>query len=147
MVCLLILGFIYSYRSDELFLLSNNGANPNDTSNMHLYDKEVRMETKYLDISLPIKATAFIPSLATFVAFIALIIVYGRVKPTRKNPYVGRVVKVPKTNKPPGMFAIVRMKLMRRKVPPNQDQLAEVNGTFTKAGESTAKGSSTTIDI
>lgn len=75
------------------------------------------MESKFLEFPLGVKAIAFIPSLAAFIAFIVTIIIYGRVKPTKADPYGGRLVKYPKRKNKISMFTIVKMKLLRRKVP------------------------------
>lgn len=74
------------------------------------------MESKYLNFPLGVKAIAFIPSLAGFVVFIVLIVIYGRVKPTKSDPYGGRLVKKPKSKQPKlGIFSIARMKLLGRR--------------------------------
>ena len=86
-------------------------------SNHTLFGNDVKMESKFLNFPLGVKAIAFIPSLAAFVAFIVTIIIYGRVKPTKADPYGGRIVKYPKSQKKVSMFTIVKMKLLRRKTP------------------------------
>jgi len=123
--------FIYSYATDEAF------QNATATHNSTYCDTSIpKMESKYFGFSLPVKAIAFIPSLAAFVAFVVLIIIYGRVKPTKSNPYVGRMVKVPKTAKPTtSMFTIVKMKLMRKKLDTESAALEETAGKFEVKGE------------
>lgn len=110
-------GFIYSYRSEEVFLLAEGGNLTN--SNHTLFGNDVKMESKYLGFGLPIKAIAFIPSLAAFVAFVVTIIIYGRVKPTKSDPYGGRLQKIPKRKNKMSLFTIVRMKFMRKKTEPD----------------------------
>jgi len=74
------------------------------------------MEARYYGFHIGIKAVAFIPSLAAFIAFITLIIIYGRMKPTKSDPYTGRLQKVPKAKKPPpGIFSIVKARFLARR--------------------------------
>ena len=99
-------------------------------SNHTLFGNDVKMESKFLNFPLGVKAIAFIPSLAAFVAFIVTIIIYGRVKPTKADPYGGRIVKYPKSQKKVSMFTIVKMKLLRRKSPLENEDMDVVDGRY-----------------
>lgn len=69
----------------------NSTINPN-TGRAYIAD-DTHMNTKYLGYSLSIKGIAFIPSLAAFVVFGVLIWMFGRFKPTKHDPYAGRLKK------------------------------------------------------
>lgn len=71
------------------------------------------MEARYHGFAFGIKAIAFVPSLACFIAFFALIFIYGRVHPTKVDPYGGRLIKRPKSQKPKlSILTVVKMKMM-----------------------------------
>ena len=95
-----------------------------------------RMESRFYGIALPIKAIAFIPSLATLVAFVALIVIYGRVKPTKANPYVGRLEKIHRSKLSKSgvsMFTIVKMKLLRRPRTQEGEGVEELDGKYKRS--------------
>lgn len=139
-------GFIYSHRSDDVFL-SPEGANVTITNSTVLYDKMYRMESKYIGFSLPIKAIAFVPSIATLIAFVVLIVVYGRIKRTKADPYIGRLQKIPKSKTQLSIFAIVKMRLMGKRPETAEPAIDEADGTYKvlNSPDTPAKGGTITI--
>ena len=129
------LGFISSYRTNDTFL-KPEGANftaTNDTI-------RERMESRFHGFPLGVKAIAFIPSFAAFIAFVVLIIIYGRVKPTKHDPYGGRLKRIPRSKSSISMFTIVKMKLFRRKEKNSEVPVDDVGGNFKTSPPAAALG-------
>lgn len=144
-----ISGFIYSLRTrfeeaaqnKSLITYEYRNTTINPATNRTYIQDDVMMESKYLGFSLGVKAIAFIPSLAGFILFVTLIIIYGRAKPTKKDPYAGRVMKIPKRKTQPlGMFTIVKMKLMRKRVNTQSEVVGDtVDGVYSQPGEESSQ--------
>ncbi|XP_067935642.1 transmembrane protein 117-like isoform X2 [Watersipora subatra] len=119
-------GFIYSFRPND----TNVGYLKHEGANVILANSTLpveKMESKYLGFSLGVKAIAFIPSLAVLIAFIVLIVKYGRVKRTKADPYAGRLQKSLRSKNKMTLYTIVKMKLLgRKKVTSESTQFQEV---------------------
>lgn len=74
------------------FSYRNTTVNP-VTGDLYILG-DTRMNARYNGYALGLKGLAFIPSLAIFLVFVVMIAVYGRrPKPTKDNPYGGRLLK------------------------------------------------------
>ncbi|KAL4225408.1 hypothetical protein ACF0H5_016098 [Mactra antiquata] len=81
-----------TYNEDQINFAYRNSTVSNATGRAYILD-DTHMNTKYLGYSISIKGIAFIPSLAAFVVFGVLIWMFGRFKPTKHDPYAGRLKK------------------------------------------------------
>lgn len=54
------------------------------------------MNSRYYDYSIAVKGIAFIPALVAFVTLGILVWCFGRFKPSKQDPYAGRLLKRPK---------------------------------------------------
>ncbi|CAH1787332.1 unnamed protein product [Owenia fusiformis] len=70
--------------------------NTNPQTNMTYLDEDRVMFSRFYDFSYLITGVAFIPSFIGFIIFGVLIWRFGREKPTKKDPYAGRMKKRPK---------------------------------------------------
>ncbi|XP_050411301.1 transmembrane protein 117 isoform X2 [Patella vulgata] len=69
----------------------NTTINPN--TNLTFIMGDSFMFSNFKNFPLAAKGTAFIPGLAAFVTLGVLIMIYGREKPTKEDPYAGRLKK------------------------------------------------------
>lgn len=88
----------YSLENHNETLLSfayrNSTINP--LTNQTYISEDSVMNSRYYNYSLGVKAIAFIPSIAAFITFGLLIYNFGRFRPTKEDPYAGRLLKRPK---------------------------------------------------
>ncbi|XP_070567422.1 transmembrane protein 117-like [Ptychodera flava] len=93
---------------DDVSLLTHNETlmtydwrknNINPLTNRTYYQDDLVTNSRYYDFSLVIKATAFVPSIATFVVFGVFIWWYGRFQPDPNDPHAGRLFKRKKKKK------------------------------------------------
>lgn len=94
-------GKIYTVH-DEAILISHNetflsfdyrNSTINPATNLTYIHDDTYMNARYYNYSLSIKAIAFIPSLFAFVTLGILVWRFGRFKPTKEDPYAGRLKK------------------------------------------------------
>lgn len=78
-------------KTQTTYEFRNSTINP-DTGNAYIA-ADTHMNTKYHGYSMLIKGIAFIPSIAALIVFGVLIAKFGRFKPTKKDPYAGRLKK------------------------------------------------------
>lgn len=88
----------YSLENHNETLLSFNYRNStiNPLTNQTYISGDTVMNSRYKEYGLGVKAIAFIPSIAAFITFGVLIFIFGRFKPTKEDPYAGRLLKRPK---------------------------------------------------
>lgn len=78
-------------KSQTTYDFRNSTMNP-VTGNAYIA-ADTHMNTRYLAYSMMVKGIAFIPSIAALIIFGVLIGKFGRFKPTKKDPYAGRLKK------------------------------------------------------
>ncbi|CAL1540115.1 unnamed protein product [Lymnaea stagnalis] len=82
----------YANKTTLTFSYRNSTVNP-ETGDLYVLG-DTRMNARYNGYALGLKGLAFIPSLAVFLVFVMMIAIYGRrPKPTKDNPYGGRLLK------------------------------------------------------
>ncbi|XP_071100140.1 transmembrane protein 117-like [Haliotis cracherodii] len=74
-----------------VFDFRNSTINP--ATNMTYISGDNKMNTRFYDYHLAGKCMAFLPSLTVFIMFGFFIYKYGRFRPTKEDPYAGRLKK------------------------------------------------------
>ncbi|XP_069132726.1 transmembrane protein 117-like isoform X2 [Argopecten irradians] len=69
----------------------NNTINP--STNASYLEGDMVVSTRYYDFSLALKGLAFVPALVAFIVFGITVWMFGRYKPTKDDPYGGRLKK------------------------------------------------------
>ena len=73
------------------FEYRNSTINPN--TNLTYVSTDTHMNSRYYRFHTGVKGIAFIPSLCMFITFGVLVWMFGRFKPSEKDPYAGRLKK------------------------------------------------------
>ena len=73
------------------FAYRNSTINPN--TNLTYVSTDTHMNSRYYSFHTAVKGIAFIPSLCMFITFGVLVWMFGRFKPSEKDPYAGRLKK------------------------------------------------------
>lgn len=79
--------------NESLFTWSYRNETINPLTNETYLDGDLVISTRFYDYSLPIKGIAFIPALVAFIVFGLSVWIFGRFKPTKDDPYGGRLKK------------------------------------------------------
>ncbi|XP_052067421.1 transmembrane protein 117-like [Mytilus californianus] len=88
--------FSLENHNETLMSFSYRNSTINPLTNQTYISEDGVMNSRFYDNSLAVKAIAFIPALAAFITFGVLIWQFGRFKPSKTDPYAGRLLKRPK---------------------------------------------------
>ncbi|XP_060082891.1 transmembrane protein 117-like [Ylistrum balloti] len=79
--------------NESLLTWSYRNKTINPLTNASYLQGDMVVSTRYYDFSLALKGLAFIPALLAFVVFGITVWMFGRFKPTKDDPYAGRLKK------------------------------------------------------
>lgn len=86
--------FSLDNANETTLTLAYRNSTINPLTNRTYFADDPYMNARYNGYSLALKGLAFVPSLTTFLIFGILVMIYGRhPKPTKENPYDGRLKK------------------------------------------------------
>ncbi|VDI42827.1 Hypothetical predicted protein [Mytilus galloprovincialis] len=91
--------FSLDNHNETLMSFSYRNSTINPLTNQTYITEDGVMNSRFYDNSLAVKAIAFIPALAAFITFGVLVWQFGRFKPSKTDPYAGRLLKRPKPKK------------------------------------------------
>lgn len=88
----------YSLENHNASLMTFDYRNStiNPMTNQTYISGDSVMNSRYYDYSIAVKGIAFIPALVAFVTLGILVWCFGRFKPSKQDPYAGRLLKRPK---------------------------------------------------